>query len=29
MFPKLRKAKFDAREVGARLDERKKELMGK
>jgi iron-sulfur cluster repair protein YtfE (RIC family) len=29
MFPKLRKAKFDAKEVGARLDERKKELMGK
>lgn len=29
MFPKLRKTKFDAREVGARLDERKKELMGR
>lgn len=29
MFPKLRKTRFDAREVGARLDERKKELMGK
>lgn len=26
MFPKLRKTRFDAREVGARLDERKKEL---
>ncbi|MDP2330604.1 MAG: hemerythrin domain-containing protein [Reyranella sp.] len=29
MFPKLRKSKFDAREIGARLDERRKELMGK
>ena len=29
MFPKLRKSKFDAKDVGARLDERKKELMGK
>jgi len=27
MFPQLRKSKFDAKEVGARLDERKKELM--
>ena len=29
LFPKLRKAKFDAKDVGARLAERKKELMGK